>query len=47
MRQQDIINAPGLRQACEILFGGQAEAKLQEYISGLTNDVAGKQDVVA
>lgn len=47
VRQEDIINAPGLREACEILFGSQAELKLQEYISGLTNDVAAKEDVVA
>ncbi len=30
--QQDIINAPGLKLACEILFGDQAEEKLQEYL---------------
>lgn len=28
----DVINAPGLKEACEILFGEEAEAKLQEYI---------------
>ncbi len=27
-----IINAPGVREACEIFFGDDAEAKLQEYI---------------
>jgi glycerol-3-phosphate dehydrogenase len=30
--REDIINAPGLREACKILFGGEAEAKLGEYI---------------
>ncbi|MDC0601657.1 glycerol-3-phosphate dehydrogenase/oxidase [Aliiglaciecola sp.] len=35
VRQQDILAAPGLREACEILFGDQAEAKLQEYIASL------------
>jgi alpha-glycerophosphate oxidase/glycerol-3-phosphate dehydrogenase len=29
---QDIINAPGLKVACEILFGDLAEEKLNEYI---------------
>ncbi len=32
VRREDIINAPGLKEACEIFFGAQAEAKLQEYI---------------
>ncbi|MBR9911539.1 MAG: glycerol-3-phosphate dehydrogenase/oxidase [Gammaproteobacteria bacterium] len=32
VRREDIINATGLREACEILFGVEAEAKLQEYI---------------
>ena len=30
--REDIINAPGLKEACRILFGNEAEAKLQEYI---------------
>jgi glycerol-3-phosphate dehydrogenase len=29
---QDIIDAPGLKEACKILFGDQAEEKLAEYI---------------
>ncbi|MFT7053616.1 MAG: glycerol-3-phosphate dehydrogenase [Psychromonas sp.] len=28
---QDILSAPGLQEACQILFGNQADAKLQEY----------------
>lgn len=32
LRREEIINAPGLKEACEILFGDEAEAKLQEYI---------------
>lgn len=32
VRREDIVNAPGLKAACDILFGDQAEAKLQEYI---------------
>ncbi|CAA0109346.1 Glycerol-3-phosphate dehydrogenase 2 [Zhongshania aliphaticivorans] len=32
VRREDIINAPGLKEACQILFGDEAEAKLQEYI---------------
>lgn len=45
VRKQDIIAAPGLREACVILFGDQAEAKLQEYISGLSSDDASQQDM--
>jgi glycerol-3-phosphate dehydrogenase len=30
--REDIINAPGVVEACKILFGDQADAKLQEYI---------------
>ncbi|WJG08741.1 glycerol-3-phosphate dehydrogenase/oxidase [Aliiglaciecola sp. LCG003] len=37
VRKQDILNAPGLREACDILFGDEAEAKLQEYIASLDN----------
>jgi glycerol-3-phosphate dehydrogenase len=33
VRRDDIINAPGLKEACEILFGDEADAKLQEYIA--------------
>jgi alpha-glycerophosphate oxidase/glycerol-3-phosphate dehydrogenase len=32
VRHQDIINAPGLKIACEILFGARAEEKLAEYL---------------
>lgn len=32
VRREDIVNAPGLKAACDILFGDQAGAKLQEYI---------------
>lgn len=32
VKKQDILKAPGLREACEIFFGEQADAKLQEYI---------------
>ncbi len=39
VRRQDIINAPGLREACEIFFGDQAEAKLQEYIEASAGDI--------
>lgn len=30
--KQAILSAPGLKEACEILFGQEAEQKLQEYI---------------
>ena len=32
VKHEEVINAQGLRRACEILFGDQAEMKLQEYI---------------
>jgi alpha-glycerophosphate oxidase/glycerol-3-phosphate dehydrogenase len=32
VRRKDIIEAPGLADACAIFFGNQAEVKLQEYI---------------
>ena len=32
VRNKDIAAAPGLREACEILFGADAEARLQEYL---------------
>ncbi|MEH6550378.1 MAG: glycerol-3-phosphate dehydrogenase/oxidase [Pseudomonadales bacterium] len=35
VRTRDIIDAPGLHEACRILFGEQAETKLQEYINDL------------
>ncbi|ARN73196.1 glycerol-3-phosphate dehydrogenase/oxidase [Oceanicoccus sagamiensis] len=31
--RQDLMTAPGLKKACQILFGDQADAKLQEYLS--------------
>jgi glycerol-3-phosphate dehydrogenase len=31
VREEDILAAPGLKEACKILFGEQADAKLQEY----------------
>lgn len=35
VRKEDILSAPGLREACEILFGDEAEEKLQEYIESI------------
>ena len=32
VRREVIINAPGLGPACKILFGAEAEEKMQEYI---------------
>ena len=34
VRWDDIRNAPGLREACDILFEDQAEQRLQEYLHG-------------
>jgi len=33
VRREVYRDAPGLREACEILFGDQAEARLQEYLA--------------
>lgn len=35
VRREDIINAPGLKDACRIFFGDEAESKFQEYIDSL------------
>jgi len=32
VRRDDIINAKGLKEVCDILFGDEADAKLQEYV---------------
>ena len=32
VRRSDIINGEGIVEACDILFGDQAEKKLQEYL---------------
>jgi alpha-glycerophosphate oxidase/glycerol-3-phosphate dehydrogenase len=45
VRQQDILNDPGLKEACRILFGDEADAKLQEYIDSL-GDHNVEQDIV-
>jgi alpha-glycerophosphate oxidase/glycerol-3-phosphate dehydrogenase len=35
VRHEDIINAPGLIEACKIFFGDEAEVKRQEFIDSL------------
>ncbi|MFT5135304.1 MAG: glycerol-3-phosphate dehydrogenase [Arenicella sp.] len=35
VQDKHIINAPGLKEACEIFFGEEAEAKMQEWIDSL------------
>lgn len=35
VRHDDVISAPGLKEACEILFGKDAQAKLDEYIEDM------------
>lgn len=44
VHKEDITNAPGLREACEILFDDQAQAKYDEYFQGenLARDGAGR-----
>lgn len=36
VRTEDILAAPGLKEACEILFGEQAQAKLDEYVASVS-----------
>ena len=36
VRRADIVNAPGLLEACEILFGDDAQARLVEYRESLS-----------
>jgi hypothetical protein len=31
VRREEILRAPGLREACRILFGDDAESKIEEY----------------
>jgi len=38
VRNKDIIDAPGLKEACKIFFGDQADEKLNEYIASLSSD---------
>jgi alpha-glycerophosphate oxidase/glycerol-3-phosphate dehydrogenase len=33
LKIEDILSAPGLRDACELLFGDDADAKLEEYVA--------------
>ncbi|MEH6583934.1 MAG: glycerol-3-phosphate dehydrogenase/oxidase [Halioglobus sp.] len=35
VRKSDLRTAPGLREACEILFGPEADLRLQEYLEAL------------
>ncbi|GGZ98406.1 glycerol-3-phosphate dehydrogenase [Arenicella chitinivorans] len=41
VRNRDIVHAPGLMEACKIFFGDQAEAKLEEYIASLGDQLDG------
>ncbi len=40
VRKDDLIHAPGLKEACAILFGDAAEEKYQEYIDSLEDQTA-------
>ena len=42
VRHEDLIDAPGLKEACKILFGDQAEDKLAEYLRTVS-DTGGKR----
>jgi alpha-glycerophosphate oxidase/glycerol-3-phosphate dehydrogenase len=45
VRKKDILDAPGLKEACEILFGDEAEQKLREYTESV-NELPFEQDNV-
>ncbi|MGH1370435.1 MAG: FAD-dependent oxidoreductase [Cellvibrionaceae bacterium] len=38
VRQQDLLAAPGLKEACQILFGDEADVKFKEYVDSLNSD---------
>jgi len=40
VRHEEILAAPGLREACRILFGAKAEEKLREYLGAVEPRVA-------
>ena len=40
VRKDDLIQAPGLKEACAILFGDAAEEKYQEYIDSLEDQTS-------
>ena len=37
VRQDDLLNATGLKETCEILFGSEAEEKMQEYVDSVSS----------
>lgn len=45
VRHEDIRRAPGLREACRILFGDDADDKFAEYFGALPADARGAQAV--
>jgi alpha-glycerophosphate oxidase/glycerol-3-phosphate dehydrogenase len=38
LRKTEIINTPGIIEACQILFGDQAEQKRKEYVDEVLKD---------
>ena len=44
VRREDLREAPGLREACDILFGPLAEVRLREYLDGLEQADAARPD---
>ena len=38
LRKTEIINTPGIIEACQILFGDQAEQKRKEYVDKVLQD---------
>ena len=46
VRREEIARAPGLREACEILFGNEAEARLAEYLNGQDECMAELEEVL-
>jgi glycerol-3-phosphate dehydrogenase len=38
LRKTEIVNTPGIIEACKILFGDQAEKKRKEYVDNVLKD---------
>jgi alpha-glycerophosphate oxidase/glycerol-3-phosphate dehydrogenase len=47
LRKTDIVNTPGMIEACEILFGDKAEEKRKEYVDKVLEQYPGTPVAVA
>ena len=44
VRQEDFVHTPGLQEACQILFGDEAQSKLDEYIDSRAENQPGSAE---